>query len=472
MTLQAITSYARLGSRELWNQARLKAYVGHGVRPPLTIMCNGCTGLEEILPAIGEDPPVDGYQMPELDPAPWYDVNVPESKNLAGFLITSVTMSSPYSRTVTPGVANGWNLGRLAVNGRAIVVHGFIIAKTCCAAAFGQRYLTSVLGQPDCPADGNCGHGDSCGTNDLTFLDCCPATGDEDGCLRISDGAGGTEIYVRTPGPTEWDRASSFFRVMTGVGVTSGPEILSTRGKSCGSCSNGVLIEFEFTLATESPYLNTLGETVFTSLAPETCEDDPEGCDVVWVPSLDCDPTDPDNACADPADCADDPFCPAPSMPPTPRRSLVSCGCTAPLRSERVCAEIDSIRRTGTSTLETSVHAGAGDLRNLVIRIWDNPNGVTCDDMTELPDCDACSTLLVSFVPADGALVVDGVNRRITLDCGGVVASAQKNVTDVDGAPFTFPVLSCNPLIVSVQFDCANTAPDASVTINRIDQDL
>lgn len=472
MTQQAMATYAALAGRELWNQARLLAYVQHGIRPSFTIRCNGCAGLEDILPAIGVEPPVGGYQLPELDPAPWYDVNVPESKNLAGFLITSVTMSSPYSRTVTPTVGNGWNLGRLVVNGRTIVAHGFIIAKTCCATAYGLRYLTAILGDPTCPAEGTCGHGPSCGTDRLEFLDCCPTISGEDSCLRVSDGGGGTEIYVRDIPVDEWTRAEDFFRRMNGVGVTGGPEIIAYRGRGCGNCGCTASIEFEITMASESPYLNRLGEVVFSADAPAACADDPDSCDVTWVLSDGCTSSDPDGLCPDPADCADDPICPTPALPPTPRRTLVGCGCTAPFRQERICANVDSIRTTGISTLITTVTAGATDLRNLVIRIWDNPTDALCTDPDAFPDCNTCSTLLVSYIPAGGTLVVDGEQRQITLTCNGVTTSALKNVTDVDGAPFVFPVLSCRPLVVSVQFDCANSSDDATVVIERVDQDL
>lgn len=662
MTQQAMASYAALAGQELWNQARLKAYVSHGIRPPMfDIRCNGCPGLAEILPDIGADVPVDGYQLPELDPAPWYDVNVPESKNLAGFLISDVTMSAPYARSVTSGVGDGWNLGRLQTQGRTIVVHGFIIAKTCCATAYGLRYLTALVGDPDCASSGGCGSGPSCGTHSLEFLDCCPAIDGEDDCLRIAVEGGGTETYVRTEGPSEWSRATDFFRRMNGVGVTDGPVPIAMRGRSCGNCGCSNVLEFELTLSTESGYLNSLGEVVFSAMAPETCEEEPEDCEITWILDEACDPEDPDGLCTPAAACVEDPFCPLPPLPPSPRRSQVACGCTTPFQSRRICANVDTIRKWGSSTLVTTVSAGAEDLRNLVIRVWDNPDdedcapcvgggghepevllangvvtqngagltvvgvdplgdasdatyvelagdiegsqftvgletltpgiyqpgdtielqirvsisgggvtqgegaiflgnsttgdtpsevagfapaggwgggtgfyvplvdgtiqdltiplrlppwGATVDDVVAaleagaylilntlqnpgwedpptvrlyeakivissaeppgdcpFPDCDACSTLLVSYIPAGGVLTVDGENRRVTLACGNVVRSAMSNITDVQGRPFTFPELSCRPLVVSVQFDCANISPDASVVITRVDRD-
>lgn len=672
MTQQAMASYARLAGSELWNQARLQAYVRHGVRPPqygFATLPPGCQGLLEILPDIGVTVPVDGYQLPELDPAPWYDVNVPESKNFAGFLVTSVTLSSPYNRPVTSGVGDGWNLGRLQTMGRTIVAHGFIIAKTCCAAAYGKSYLTAMLGSPDCANSGGCGGGTSCGTHTLEFLGCCPAISGEDDCLRINDGEGGTETYVRSDGPSEWESAASFFRRMNGVGVVSGPEILGCRGGSCGSCGAcGSVLEFEVTLAAESGFLNSLGEVIFSAEAPDSCEEDPETCQITWVTDEACDPEDPEGLCTPAPGCVEDPFCPPPALPPQPRRSMVACGCSTPLQAQRICANVDTIREWGSSTLVTTVSAGAEDLRNLVIRVWDNPDDEDCADCLDgggvgdielravgpvtlnnveilndfhviggdgclgdgsdatyfdsmfgwstaevtdalqvlppggsyvqadinlhvrlsmtgggaspgevaiflgndpdgtspsevagfapaggwgggtgfyvplvdgtiqdlviplrltpwgasvadvvaaleagaylifntaqnvdfdtdpvvriyeasvvltgdeppptpcpFPDCDACSTLLVSYIPAGGVLTVDGENRRVTLECGGVVRSAAQNITDVQGRPFTFPELTCRPLVVSAQFDCANISPDASVVITRVDRDL
>lgn len=466
MTQSAMASYGALGSNEVWNAARLKAYVDAGIKPAgFNIMCHGCAGLEDILPCVTSDPPpLVGYRLPELDEAPWYDERVPESANFAGLLVTSVTISGPYSRSVTQNITNGQTLGRLRLNGRTIVVHGFLIGKTACAAQYGLNWLTSVLDSTVCadPA--------KCGVTDFDFLDCCPTIGEEpDDCL-VTCVDGQNTTYVRPDSLSEYQRAQDFWRRMHGVGVTDGPNIISCRGGGCGGCgSKGSIMEVEFTLQTESPYVYGLADEIFRTEKP--C-DDSQHCDITWF--IKENPTDPcpdDEGCPKPVDCLDDPLCPTPPLPPVPVLPTKACGCKS-MYSDRVCTAAASIRDWGSSTLNFIVYAGSKDLRNVGIRVWQNPLGFSCDDRERFPDCAACATLLITYVPAGGTLEFSGEYRTVTITCNGVEKNGAPSVTTIDGQPFAWPDIDCMDICACVEFDCAQTADDATVIVERVNRDL
>lgn len=461
MTNQAMASYGSLCGNEIWNAARLKAYMDNGITPNnYRIRCGGCDGLDAILPCADSDPPANGYQLPELDDAPWYDPAVPESKNFAGLFVTSVTMSSPYARTVTQNIGDGASLGRLRLQGRTITVHGYLIGKTCCATQYGLRWLTSALGDPPCA-------GVSCSGCEFDFLDCCPDISGEDECITTLDAAGKAQVFIRPVGATEYQRGSDFFRRMNGVGIVSGVDVISCHGTSCG-CGCGNLLEVEFVLGSESPYINSFGTDIISTVAAPLADCGTGLCGITWLKSDDC--TAVDTAACPPADdCLDDPLCPLPALPPQASTTIPSrCGCDA-LSTVQLCSSVSPERVWGSSTLNVTVYAGSKDLRNLKIRVWQNPLGSAC---TDLPECDACSTLSINFVPAGGTLTFSGETRTVTTTCGNTTRNSSQNVTDINGQPFDWPDLTCVDICACVEFDCGQTATDATVSIERIDRDL
>lgn len=456
----AMSSFMALCGNEIVNAARLKAYADNGIVPyGFDILCRGCDGLDAILPCVDSDPPLNGYALPELDPAPWYDAGAPESKNFAGLLVTNVEISSPYSRTTTPNIGTGQTLGRMKLQGRSIVVTGWLVGKTCCAAQYGLRWLTSALGDPPCAGNG-------CGGCSLEYLDCCPSIGEGEGdCLTTSSG-----VYVRPNEATEYQRAEDFFRRMNGVGTTDGPNVLSRKGASCG-CGGGSLMEVEFTLGTSSPYFNSFGTVVLADQpAALPCATD-SVCDITWVKVLDDAVCPPDPGCPVPADCLDDPNCPLPPLPPLAKIPVNPCACVS-IETTRLCASTDAAKEWGSSTLNINIFSGSTDLRNLAIRLWQNTQGDICGDSTVFPDCDACSTLLISYIPANSRFIMSGENRTVTIECNGRTRNAAPSVTNIDGQPFDWMDINCFSACVCVDFDCATTDPLATISIDRIDRNL
>lgn len=62
----------------------------------------------------------------------------------------------------------------------------------------------------------------------------------------------------------------------------------------------------------------------------------------------------------------------------------------------------------------------------------------------DLDPCSACDTFLVSYLPENSTLTIDGVRRRITLtQAGDQVTRAGHLVTDINGGPFRWSTLTC-----------------------------
>lgn len=449
-----------LCGNELVNAARLKTYVDNGVKPSgFDIWPKGCDGLDAILPCIDSDPPISGYRLPELDPAPWYDSAAPESQNFAGLMVTSVEVSAPYTRTTTANIGNGQTLGRLKLQGRSIIVHGWLIGKTCCATQYGLKWLTTALGDSPCAGAGCQG---GC---PLEFLDCCPAIGEQEGdCLTTDEG-----VYVRPDAETEYQRAEDFFRRMNGVGVIDGPNVISCKGSNCG-CGCSALLEVEFTLASSSPYFNSFGTALLEDELPALpCAD--ETCDITWlkVPEgEECPPVEPE--CPVIPDCLEDPLCPLPVLPPAATIPTNPCACI-PLTTTRIMTSSSSVKEWGSSTLNIDVYSGSGRLRNLAIRLWQKPFGIDCED-ADFVDCAACSTLLISYIPPNSHFILSGENRTVTIECEGNTRNAAQNITNIEGQPFDWPDLDCSSACIAADFDCGTTSSDATISITRIDRDL
>lgn len=461
----AMASYMALCGNEIVNQARLKDYTDNGITPNgYRIRCGGCESLAGIVPCVESQPsdPAAGYQLPELDTAPWYDVNVPESRDFAGLLVTNIQMSSPYARTTTEGINGGWTLGRLRPQGRNITVTGWLIGKTCCAATYGLSWLTTALGDAPC-ASGDC---DGC---DLDFLACCPNLDPDDGCLVTEDAEGNTTIYTREEGESEYQRAESYFRRMKGAGVVDGPNVLACKGTSCG-CGCGALLQVEFTIATSSPYVQSLPLPVVEDATFTACEEDPE-CDITWCLANEEDGCETCVDCKDSGSCAEDPLCPAPAIPRTPPPSPIGCGCL-PQTVARTCAQVSSVHEWGSSTLNIYIYAGSAPLRNLRVNIYQNPQERECDPENFNSECDSCSSFIVSYVPAGGTLRFKGEDRTLTVECAGNVSNAVAAVSSVEGTLFDWPDLSCSDACVCFVTDCEQIADDATFTVERVERTL
>lgn len=424
--------YLTLGGVELVNHARLSAYletVGSGLSSVTPCGCDTFTAE-----LVGDLP----YTTPEQDEAPWYDPDVPESADFAGLMVLSVEGldDHPVRRSVTNAVTGGASFGRARVMPRTITVTGILLGATCCAVDYGFHWLAEVL--TGCSAgqcDGDC----------MTLYNCCPG---ED----------------MDPDTFNMRHRRSIRR----VALVEGPTVTARTGDGCraGECQSGAdILTVEFVLSAGTPWL--WADTSPVLEAPPPMDD--EGDCVQWCLHGDedgCDGPCRLAECPDPTAACADPTCrpPAPPVPTMPD----TCYCL-PLAVERDCYEVDLTGRPGWSSDAPmfTVRAGSQDLRNVTLTLYErspNHEDLSCDEIADLERCRPHSVYHVRFVPAGGALTLDGQIGRAVVECGGVCETSP-DVYGASGTPPAWKMLGCASYCLCIEADVANPpGPDAVIT--------
>lgn len=469
----ALEWYLSLGGVEIANSARLAAYL-ETVGSPLDSV--GACSCETFRPDLVGDLPYTTPDDPD-SPAPWYDPDVPESDEFAGLMVLSVEGLDDYpvKRTVTNAVVGGGSIGPARALPRTITVTGILLGSTCCGTDYGLHWLAEALrGCTGGECDGDC----------LTLYNCCP--------------------------PDDMDPetfAERHRRSLRRVALVDGPNVIARAGDGCtaGQCSTGAdILTVEVVLTAATPWLWTDPVPVMEVAPPA---DDSTEC-VTWCvhgapPStycVDVEDTCPPGAvaapvvdagcatdwpvheeepevpcagpcrlapCPDPTAACADTSClpPAPPVPTPPE----TCFCL-PLAVERECYEMDLTDRPGWSVdvPMITVRAGSTDLRNLTISFYEhspNHDDLTCAQIADLERCNPHSVYHVQFVPAGGALTLDGQIGRALVECGGVCESSP-DVYGRDGTPPTWEPFGCATYCVCLSSDVQNPpAPDALVTV-------
>ncbi|WP_405893679.1 hypothetical protein OG272_15605 [Streptomyces sp. NBC_00104] len=431
----ALDWYLALGGVEVANHARLETYLT-SVGSPLT-SASGCSCPTFDAELVGDLP----YSTPEEDGAPWYDPDVPESEDFAGLMVLSVEGldERPVRRAVTNAVTGGGSIGPARVMPRTITVTGLLLGATCCAVDYGLHWLGEVLeGCTSGQCDGDC----------LTLYNCCP----------------GEDMDVETFN-------ARHRRSIRRVALVSGPTVTARHGDGCtaGECSVGAdIVTVEFVLTAGTPWLWTDPIPVM-EVAPPV--DDGTEC-ITWCLHGSSEPGCEGGcrlaACPDPTASCSDPAClpPSPPVPTAPD----TCFCV-PLAVERDCYEMDLSDRPGWSVdvPMITVRAGSSDLRNLTISFYERQPGdaaLTCEEIAGRSRCAPHSVYVIKYVPAGGALTLDGQTGRALVECGGVCESSA-DVYGREGAPPVFTAFTCASYCVCIESDVANPpSSDAVVTVS------
>lgn len=430
--------YLNFGGVEIVNHTRLDAYLDT-VGSPLDSV--GTCGCPTFTAELAGDLP---YTTPEEDQAPWWDPDAPESAEFAGLRVLSIEGLDdfPMRRTVSGGVAGGGSIGPARALPRTITVTALLLGSTCCGVEYGMQWLGEVLqGCTGGECDGDC----------LTVYSCCP--GEED----LS--------------PEEFN--ARYRRTLRRVALVEGPSVVARAGTGCagGDCQSGAdVVTVEFVLTAATPWLWTDPVPVMEVAPPldgsEECvtwcihPPDGEGCTDGACRFAPC--VSPTAACSD-SRCL-------PPAPPTPTGPDDTCFCL-PLAVERECYDLDLTSRPSWSVdaLLVTVAAGTSDLRNLEIAIYErSPNdaALTCEEIADLYRCSPHSVYHVSFVPAGGAVTLDGRVGRASVECGGVCESSP-DVYGRDGMPPSWKTLSCASYCVCLSSDVSSPpSPEALVTVS------
>lgn len=390
---------------EIINASRLAQMIaaGHG---PQGITCQTCAPCPDLDRALGYNAPFNPAD------SPWFDPAEPDSLDFAGLLVTSVTglEPGPVTRTVSQNGVQGAVLGQPVQAAPTIVVTGLLMAATCCAGEYGLRWLRSVL-------QGACGGG--CSGDDLVFLSCVPEFPDED-C-----------------GPVDFPAAlAPYYRTFKNAAVISGPDVSQVIPRGCPGCYDCGITEVTFTFSAADPCVYR--DSVV--LVDNDSFDLVTNC-VTWidgtVAGADCSAGDD---CSTAMNCATDPNCvdvSPPSMPTLTNPCVPTC---VPLVQYQSCFDIPAgtFPDTTQGTLAIEIFTGKLPMRNIEIKVWQNPLNLPPD---QLEGCAVCSVLAISYVAANSTLTIDGGAKTATIACvGGTTVRANPYIASGTGsANFQYP---------------------------------
>lgn len=432
--------YLCFAGTQIANNCATVAYAQGGYSTLDVRNCGCCTNLPD---ALGEH-----YSTPAGDAQPWIDASDPDSADFAGLLITDITGLdfAPFSRTVIDNSAGGAILGRGRYGPRTIVVTGVLIGATCCAVGYGMRWLASMLrGSCDTTSAAS-----RCAGDDLEYYTCCP------------------EVCEDAPGFTSFAACfAPYKRTLHRVALTDGPEIVSTQGTGCGCCESCPVQTIQFTLTAGEPYAYSdpmvIAQGVPLAPSDSVCP--------IWVkvpPGTACSNVGP---CADPPDCTLDPDCPQPVAPPSIPIVANPCSCS-PLNISTVCADVppNSISATAEGVPIIQIFAGMTALRNVVITIYTNPQGLP---PASLDPCSACAQVTVAYIPPSGTLTLDGTVRKATITCPGSSPTPANTLIGSGFRPFTWPTLDCGNVryTICVQASTVSVSPDTAFSLRIVQRD-
>lgn len=400
--------YLCLGGVELANAARTLSYLANRPNPCLATIPDpdGCRCPEWDEGAV--------YSLPELDDAPWYDPRVPESADVLGVWIEDIAMSAGHQRSSTRG-QHGSSLGAPRLGGREVMVVGWVYTASPAATAYARSWLYEAL------------NGGSCAGCDLPDLEVMLHCGCPEG--TATPGA----RTLRRVGLREWD-----------------PNLDPEFPKTCG-------FKFSALLEAESPEL--FGDPIPVADLGLWRPEGERVCNVC-VPC-------PQDEQVVPCACG-------PELPPlrtveTPDEATLWC---EPMWQARHSFSVPAPPWWRTGTLVVRVEGGAWPgqpsrpgVANLRLRAWPKPPGV--EDPAELVCQEPCLSVEIGCVPAGGVLVLDGRARTAQVTCGGVTSSAWP-VLSSGGGRFRWPHLECRELLVAVEADAYQTAPDARLAVELV----
>jgi len=190
-----LEEYLSLGGIEIANNARAFGYTRTHLGSVGLIKKDGCAGLHDMVSSwtAPELDPLDdsilvpgfsdasSYTYDNIEEAPWFDPNQPDSSDSSGFLgsyllsIDGIT-DSTLTAEVTESIDDGGTVGYPRNASREVRVRTLLVGENMRALEFGLAWMKSALSTDFCGK-----HGDACGMTDLEFfVDCFRPTASED----------------------------------------------------------------------------------------------------------------------------------------------------------------------------------------------------------------------------------------------------------------------------------------------------
>lgn len=428
---------------DVWNCARTLEYVRKYMPQKYQRLKNCCPDFASMTSPAGASPynaslPTylgQTYNNPIADGAWWADSSRPESAAFFGFHVTSVGGRMGDSLDVTVSQGNGCggsNIYRVSNSPQILTVEAVAYGATCCSIAYGVRALRRLL--TDCGCGNNAR---SCSGTQMTLHDCNSGSALADNiCIPPGD----SFVVPAGASTTPW-------RLFKNAKLIEMPQIVESRGNSCGGCGCSDNVTVSWTIATDpGAYLDVV------DVMPPFTVHDPAGPCVVS-----CDPRD----CVSP-EFLRDPSCPTPIYI-APGDTPTNCFCKPVIRREK-STEMTLATGHFLSELEFEVTAGSEPLRNLEIRLWKKV-GASGYGSGLYDACNADASFTVAYIPANGTLrrTISGVTIQTgaTVYDGGSVLGGPNS-----GGGDTCIRLDGGTYIVASFTDPYNTGDAAAIEIS------
>ena len=425
--------YFSYAGQEFVNAQRTEAYAqaaGAG-------WFKGCYNTSDLGPMLGQR-----YRTPLLDPAPWADPDAPESYGFFGVYPLGVTGLEDSTRvgTVIESVSDGGTVGRIRHATRAVVFNVALVGDSDCALDYGVRWLRRLLLGAACGSQAQ----QACAGDDLCYLSCEPALDwEQEGTLL--DILGCLDPYER-----------SLRRVVFNTGPTITSKQTTTNGGAVWTATMTAVAGNPWEFSTNIPIVEGFNG-VRTN--PYVC--DPPGLVNLDGPIV-------DDASCKPTEYVPvfDPSCPAFVQPPAP--VTVPLGCYEPPKNwkrRQFTIPEEFIPLWGEVVPRIEIHAAKTEVRNLRVRFYADVDG---DNNIDDDVCAYCGDFVVSYVPAQETLVIDGSDELVYVEAPGAVGRrrADSLVFATDGTPFEWPVLSCGfGYIVTIDSPQTATLPKIDLSL-------
>lgn len=158
-----------------------------------------------------------------------------------------------------------------------------------------------------------------------------------------------------------------------------------------------------------------------------------------------------------------DPDCPPPPAAPSPPQLIDDCIETVGVwRRYWAIVPEGEVARWLTVVPTITISTGALAARQVRIRAYPNPDGL---DPEVFPTEEWESEQVVSYLPPNTSLVLDGVSRRAWATVQGETVTADRLLYGSGGGPASWPTLECGTGYL-LAFDVPIDAPDGNVSID------
>ncbi len=427
----AWSGYLIFDGTEIANASRTEAYVGaKGWFRPLW----ADTDLPDMLE--------ESYIDPVADEAPWYDPDIPASKDFWGFYPSDFVGFENSSRTsaVTENTNDGGTPGRVRHGTKSVVCSGALLGATQEAVDYGMNWLRRAL----------------VGAVDSNTLTTEQPLGATVGYLAAEP----VVNYEIDPSPQS--TLTRLSRYLRRVVVNNGPSALFTGKLSCGAHVTTV----QFTMVAGSPFEFGPQRAILQDWGSAA---DP------WVPGVPNGVIDGPDAYSDVVCGQDqwapifDPDCPALIVPPPPPSIPLGCW-TPPSSWSRYTVTIPAtVVPLWGQVVPTVTFFTAAEARNIRVRFYEDPGG---DGSPADDPCDFVGDFVLSYIPPGGTLILDGTTEDVfVLTSSGYKRRADSLVFRTDGTPFEWPSLTAGIayiLVLDIGTGGAMPVVDLSLTSRAV----